>query len=86
LKKTGTMAGRLADNYWNLNPAIGEFAQDARRKGRRHTLVFQAPDNAADWVKSPIPQGGKRWQNTCCLQFTEKVNFICRPVVCNMLL
>ncbi|OCC15895.1 hypothetical protein DBT_0820 [Dissulfuribacter thermophilus] len=47
-----------------LNPAIGEFAQDARRKGRRRTQVLQAPDNAKTRVKSPIPKGGKRGQKT----------------------
>ncbi len=42
-----------------LNPAIAEFAEDTRRKGRRRILIFQVPDNAVDSVNSAIPKGGE---------------------------
>jgi glycosyltransferase involved in cell wall biosynthesis len=37
--------------------AVAEFAEDVRRRVRRRTLVLQARDNKADWVKSATPCG-----------------------------
>jgi len=38
--------------FSNPDYAVAEFAEDARRRVRRRTLVLQAPDNKTDSVKS----------------------------------
>jgi len=42
---------------FNLNPASVEFAEDARRQGRRWFRIFQALTNTADSAKSALPKG-----------------------------
>ena len=59
---------------FNPNYAIGEFAQDARREGRRRTWVLRAPSNKADWAESPIPKGCEREQKQHEKCFTKMVN------------
>jgi len=49
----------LKNQDFNPDYAIAEFAEDARRQGRRRTKVLQALANAADSVKSTIPKGDK---------------------------
>ncbi len=46
---------RMREFYLNLNPASVEFAEDARRQGRRRTTVLQVLANTADSVKSALP-------------------------------
>jgi len=46
-------------NALNPNYAVAKFAEDARRRVLRRTLVLQAPDNKADSVKSATPGGFK---------------------------
>ncbi|HFQ90959.1 MAG TPA: hypothetical protein ENK27_12875 [Desulfobulbus sp.] len=45
--------------FLHLNPAIGNFAGDARHQGRRRIRILQALDNEADSVKLPSPKGEK---------------------------
>ncbi len=40
----------------DLNPAIGNFAGDARHQERRRIRILQALDNEADSVKLAIPK------------------------------
>ena len=42
---------------YNLNPAIGNFAEDVRHRRRRRIKILQAFGNVADLVKLPIPKG-----------------------------
>ncbi|RLC27184.1 MAG: hypothetical protein DRH37_11095, partial [Deltaproteobacteria bacterium] len=41
----------------HLKPASVEFAEDARRQVRRRTTILQVLANAADSVKSALPEG-----------------------------
>ncbi|MCD6261432.1 MAG: hypothetical protein J7J52_00210, partial [Deltaproteobacteria bacterium] len=41
----------------HLNPASVEFAEDARRQGRRRTTILQVLANTADSVKSALLKG-----------------------------
>ena len=41
----------------NLNSASVEFAEDARRQGRRRTMILQVLANTADSVKSALLKG-----------------------------
>ena len=50
-------------NALNPNYAVAKFAEDARRRVLRRTLVLQAPDNKADSVKSATP-GGFKYRKT----------------------
>jgi len=43
--------------------AVAKFAEDARRRVRRRTLVLQVHDNKADSVKSATPCGFKCRKN-----------------------
>jgi len=44
---------------FNPDYAARKFAEDARRRARRRTLVLQVPDNAADSAKLRAPCGFK---------------------------
>jgi hypothetical protein len=50
--------------------AVAEFAEDARRRVRRRTLVLQVPDNKANSVKSATPCGFKCRKNISKISFT----------------
>jgi hypothetical protein len=50
--------------------AVAEFAEDARRRVRRRTLVLQVPDNKANSVKSATPCGFKCRKNISKNSFT----------------
>jgi len=54
-----------------MNPdyAARKFAEDARRRARRRTLLLQVPDNKADSVKLRAPCGFK------CLKIYHGLNF-----------
>ena len=58
--------------YQSMNPdyAVAEFAEDARRRVRRRTLVLQVPYNKANSVKSATPCGFKCRKNISKISFT----------------
>ena len=62
----------LRAQVWQINPdyAVAEFAEDARRRVRRRTLVLQVPDNKANSVKSATPCGFKCRKNISKISFT----------------
>jgi hypothetical protein len=63
LATKGNVAASTQRQALNPDYAIAEFAEDARRRVRRRTLVLQAPDNKADSVKSATPCGFKCQKN-----------------------
>jgi hypothetical protein len=63
--------------------AVAEFAEDARRRVRRRTLVLQTPDNKADSVKSATPCGFKCRKNISKISFTFWVKNLNTVVTCN---
>ena len=67
-----TITGWEAEHRWDWNPdyAVAEFAEDARRRVRRRTLVLQAPDNKTNSVKSATPCGFKCRKNISKISFT----------------
>jgi len=46
-------------NSFYLNPAVVNFAGDARHQWRRRSNLLQVIDNEADSVKLATPQGKK---------------------------
>ncbi|MCD4754698.1 MAG: phage integrase N-terminal SAM-like domain-containing protein [Deltaproteobacteria bacterium] len=55
LATKGNFAASTQHQALNPDYAVAEFAEDARRRMRRRTLVLQAPDNKANSVKSATP-------------------------------
>jgi hypothetical protein len=52
LATKGNVAALTQRQALNPDYAVAEFAEDARRRVHRRTLVLQTPDNKADSVKS----------------------------------
>jgi hypothetical protein len=49
--------------FFDLNPAVVNFAGDARHQWRRRSNLLQSIDNEADSVKLATPQGKKTRKN-----------------------
>ena len=63
-----------------LNPASVEFAEDARRQGRRRIRILQALTNTADSAKSTLPEG-KLFANNQTLTGRLELVYVIQPSV-----
>ena len=65
------MRERVPEKQYYLNPAIATFAEGARLRTRRRTVVLQVCANKADSVKSAILKGGKHEKNALNPDFSS---------------